>query len=141
MAKLLKSTVEKINNSCKAGFELDIQYFLYHNEKQLVKWVGLGNGRSCKYTLGFWSTYKNFNEVKEIKIARSYWQEDPKVEGIITSTSGWDSITLETDLPKKMFNKVIAIENSLAGKDLDSMFENKDRLDKRVVDENGVIQF
>ena len=37
MSRLTREQVQKINNSCKNGWGLDIQYFIFHNEKTLKK--------------------------------------------------------------------------------------------------------
>ena len=37
MASLSKEQRQKINNECQNEWELDVHYFLFHNEKTLIK--------------------------------------------------------------------------------------------------------
>ena len=34
MAKITREQIQKINNKCKNDWELDIQFFIFHNEKR-----------------------------------------------------------------------------------------------------------
>ena len=43
MAKITREQIQKINSKCKNSWELDIQYFIFHNEKTLKKIIELDN--------------------------------------------------------------------------------------------------
>ena len=39
--RITKKQVDNINNQCANGWELDVQYFLFHGEKTLIKQIQL----------------------------------------------------------------------------------------------------
>ena len=41
MPKITKQQIEKINNKCMNDWRLDVQYYLYHSEKELIKKIDL----------------------------------------------------------------------------------------------------
>ena len=57
MPKITREQVQKINEKCSNEWGLDIQYFLYHNEKTLIKKIDLDEEHYLEFTLRY--NYKN----------------------------------------------------------------------------------
>lgn len=57
MAQITREQVQKINEKCSNEWGLDIQYFLYHNEKTLIKKIDLDEEHYLEFTLRY--NYKN----------------------------------------------------------------------------------
>ena len=53
MAKMTKEQLQKINNSCKNGWGLDIQYFMFHNEKTLIKHITIDDENYLQFKIDF----------------------------------------------------------------------------------------
>lgn len=53
MASLTREQLQKINESCSNEWRLDIQYFMFHNEKQLTKNIELENNYFLSFKLYF----------------------------------------------------------------------------------------
>lgn len=53
MATITKEQVRKINNSCNNDWKLDLEYYLYHGEKQLVKHIDLDNEHYLEFSLHY----------------------------------------------------------------------------------------
>lgn len=62
MAKITKKQVENINNKCFNGFKLDLEYFLMHNEKQLVKYDFIDDTRRIEYCLHYFPKYEKVTQ-------------------------------------------------------------------------------
>ena len=39
MGKITKTQLENINNRCRNDWRFDVQYFMYHSEKTLIKQI------------------------------------------------------------------------------------------------------
>lgn len=57
MAKITREQIQKINNKCKNGWELDIQFFIFHNEKTLKKIIELDEEHYLEFKIDY--NYKN----------------------------------------------------------------------------------
>jgi len=53
MATIAKEQVLKINNSCSNDWKLDLEYYLYHGEKQLVKHIDLDSEHYLEFSLHY----------------------------------------------------------------------------------------
>lgn len=51
MPKISKEQINKINSKCSNGWQLDIEYYLYHGEKQLIKCIDLDEENYLKFTI------------------------------------------------------------------------------------------
>ena len=139
MARLTVEQVKTINSKCGDNFKLDLQAYGYRNEKQLCKTVFTDDTHYTQYTL-YYSKHidasSRFSGIKtyDITLMREHYKVEPS--GMACNTSGWDTITVETGLTKKMFNHLIELTNT---KDLIALYDNKELLNKRVLDESGMI--
>ena len=57
MAKITREQIQKINSKCKNGWELDIQFFIFHNEKTLKKIIELDEEHYLEFKIDY--NYKN----------------------------------------------------------------------------------
>ena len=57
MAKITREQIQKINSKCKNSWELDIQYFIFHNEKTLKKIIKLDEEHYLEFKIDY--NYKN----------------------------------------------------------------------------------
>lgn len=62
MPKITKKQIEKINNGCLNGFYLDLEYFLLHNEKQLVKYEDTDDTHKLEYCLSYFPEYEKVTQ-------------------------------------------------------------------------------
>lgn len=79
MAKLMKKDVERYNEGCKNGFKFDIQYYLYHNEKTIVKDIKLDEEHFVRAHITFYNKYENYRQVGyyiNVNISKWYHKKD-----------------------------------------------------------------
>ena len=53
MPKITKQQIEKINNKCMNDWRLDVQYYLYHSEKELIKKIDLDEENYLEFKLRY----------------------------------------------------------------------------------------
>ena len=51
MTKLTNIQIDKYNTQCKNGFKFDFQYYLYHKEKTLIKYIDLESNQVLKASI------------------------------------------------------------------------------------------
>lgn len=51
MAKLTTIQIDKYNAQCENGFKFDFQYYLYHKEKTLIKYIDLESNQVLKASI------------------------------------------------------------------------------------------
>jgi len=57
MGKITQEQIKSINNKCSNDWRLDVEYYVYHNEKTLIKHIQLDNKHYLEFTLRY--NYKN----------------------------------------------------------------------------------
>ncbi len=57
MEKITNEQIQKINNQCSNNWILDVEYYIYHNEKTLIKQIKLNDESYLEFTLRY--NYKN----------------------------------------------------------------------------------
>ena len=135
MAKITVEQVKKLNDKCGQGFCLDLNYFLMHGEKELHKNVKITEDTFFEYSLSYRRAYKGYRATGyDIIVRRTLYKQDGSMA---VNTTGWDTIVIKEGLDKKLSSKLIEI-TSQSG-DLTKLFDNAERLEKRVIDTNGMI--
>ena len=106
MGKITREQLQKINNSCKNGWELDLRYFLYHSEKTLIKHISIDDEHYLEFKLNF-----NCKNQISLRISKFYH----KVGDNFSSSSGLgkQKILEETSAPRKSINKLIEFTKTL----------------------------
>ena len=57
MGKITREQIQKINEKCKNNWRLDVQYYLFHSEKTLIKHIQLDEEHYLEFALRY--NYKN----------------------------------------------------------------------------------
>lgn len=57
MPKITNEQIQKINNKCINDWRLDVEYYVFHNEKTLIKQIKLDDEHYLEFTLRY--NYKN----------------------------------------------------------------------------------
>lgn len=106
MAKITREQIQAINSKCKNGWELDIQYFLFHNEKTLRKIIELDKEHYLEFTLNF-----NYKNQISLRISKFYHKAGDNFAS--SNGLGKSRILDETPAPRKSINKLIEITKTL----------------------------
>ena len=111
MAQITREQVQKINEKCSNEWGLDIQYFLYHNEKTLIKKIDLDEEHYLEFRLYY--TYQN---KIQLHISKYHYQE-----GDYFATSqglGKSRLLDNTEFTRKSVNELIKFTKSLNDEEL-----------------------
>lgn len=111
MPRLTREQINTINGKCKNNWELDIQYFLFHNEKILKKIIELNKEHYLEFRLDY-----NYKNQISLRISKFYHKT-----GDAFSTSnglGKNRILQETPAPRKSINKLIELTEKLTDEQL-----------------------
>lgn len=106
MAKLTKEQIQKINGKCENDWGLDIQYFIFHNEKQLIKIIDLDEENYLQFKLGY-----NWKNQISLYISKFYHKQ-----GDYFATSeglGKTRILDDTEQARKSINNLIEYTKTL----------------------------
>lgn len=57
MASITKEAIQKTNTKCSNDWRLDVEYYLFHNEKRLIKHIELDDEHYLEFALQY--NYKN----------------------------------------------------------------------------------
>lgn len=71
MAKITREQIIKINNMCSNEWMLDVDYFLFHNEKILIKRIRLDEKHYLEYSL-------KYNSKNQIYLHISKYYHEPQ---------------------------------------------------------------
>lgn len=111
MAKITREQIQKINNKCKNGWELDIQFFIFHNEKTLKKIIELDEEHYLEFKIDY-----NYKNQIVLFINKFYCK---KGESYATSNGlGKKYMLEETSASKKSINKLIEYTEKLTDEQL-----------------------
>ena len=111
MAKMTKEQLQKINNSCKNGWGLDIQYFMFHNEKTLIKHITIDDENYLQFKIDF--DYEN-----KIILRISKFHHKANDYFATSSGLGKKKILEETPATRKSINKLIELTEKLTDDEL-----------------------
>lgn len=67
MAKITREQITKINNMCSDEWMLDVDYYLFHNEKTLIKRIRLDDEHYLEYRLEY-----NYSNQISLHISKFY---------------------------------------------------------------------
>ena len=106
MAKITKQQIENINKKCTNDWRLDVEYYLFHNEKTLIKHIKLDNEHYLEFALRY--NYKNQISLHISKFHHKEGDYFASSEGL-----GKSKILYETQATRKNINNLIEFTNSL----------------------------
>ena len=134
--------IDKIKNQVPEGWELDINYYVFHKEKSIKRTIEIGEDKRVIYTLSFrgGNYYSRVKQGYKIMLNRSI-QNGNCITGL------GHSILIDDNkgelYPRKNFKTLCAVAGTLPTKfeDLESLFLTKDlQLQNGVVDNgHGVV--
>lgn len=106
MARITQEQVKKINDKCLNNWRLDIEYYLFHNEKTLIKQIKIDYEHYLKFRLNY-----NYKNQISLHISKFYHKEDD----YFASSNGLGKrlILDETQATRKNINNLIEFTNSL----------------------------
>lgn len=106
MGKITREQVKTINEKCKNGWGLDIQYFIFHSQKTLKKIIELDTEHYLEFRLDY-----NYNNQITLFINKFYHKTN---DSFATSNGlGKKKILEETPTPRKSINKLIELTEKL----------------------------
>ncbi len=106
MPKITKQQIENINKKCMNDWRLDVQYYLYHSQKTLIKQIRLNDENYLEFTLRY--NYKNQISLHISKFHHRQGDYFASSEGL-----GKSKILYETQATRKNINNLIEFTNSL----------------------------
>ena len=111
MAKITREQILKINNQCKNDWRLDTEYFIFHNEKTLVKHIKLDDENYLEFTLRY-----NYKNQISLHISKFYHKEGDYFAS--SNGLGKSKILNETQFKRKNVNDLIEFTNTLTDDEL-----------------------
>ena len=106
MPKITKQQIENINKKCTNDWRLDVEYYLFHNEKTLIKHIKLDNEHYLEFALRY--NYKNQISLHISKFHHKEGDYFASSQGL-----GKSKILDETQVTRKNVNNLIEFTNKL----------------------------
>lgn len=101
MASITNEQISKINNMCSNGWKLDVDYFIFHNEKTLIKQISLDEENYLEFTIRY--NYKN-----QISLHISKFYQEKGKNYASTSGMGKSKVLRETQYrTKRLCNLIV----------------------------------
>ena len=111
MAKITREQIKKINSKCQNGWELDVQYFIFHSEKTLKKIIEQDTEHYLEFRLDY-----NYNNQITLFINKFYHKAND--EFATSNGLGKKKILEESPAPRKSINKLIEFTKTLPDDEL-----------------------
>lgn len=111
MASITRQQIDAINSKCSNGWQLDVQYYIFHSEKTLIKQIRLDENNYLEFALRY--NYKN-----QISLHISKFYQETGKEYASTSGMGKNKVLEETEFKRKNVNNLIAITEKLTDTEL-----------------------
>ena len=111
MANIKREQIQKINKKCSNNWRLDTEYYLFHNEKTLIKHIQLDEEHYIEFKL-------NYNWRNQITLSFNKFYHK---EGDYFATSnglGKSRILDNTEAPRKNINNLIEYTSKLSDEEL-----------------------
>lgn len=106
MAKITKQQIKNINKKCMNDWRLDVEYYLFYNEKTLIKHIKLDNEHYLEFALRY--NYKNQISLHISKFHHKEGDYFASSQGL-----GKSKILDETQVTRKNVNNLIEFTNRL----------------------------
>lgn len=117
MGKITKQEILKINNNCFNNWSLDVEYFIYYNEKTLIKQIQIDEENYLEFALRY-----NYNKKISLHISKFYHKKNENYAS--TSGLGKSKVLDETPAKTKNVNKLIELTKILNDEELLKINEN-----------------
>lgn len=106
MGKITREQIQKINNKCMNDWKLDVEYYIYHKEKTLVKQIKIDDENYLQCEL----IYNNKNQI--VLYIRKFFQEKNSCFAVSTGL-GKRKILDDTKAKRKNVNNLIEYTKQL----------------------------
>lgn len=106
MARITREQVIKTNEKCMNEWRLDVEYYLFHSEKTLIKQIKLDDEHYLEFRLNY-----NYKNQISLHISKFYHKEGDYFAS--SNGLGKRKILDETQATKKNLNNLIDFTNSL----------------------------
>lgn len=117
MAVITNEQIKSVNSKCSNDWKLDVQYYIYHNEKTLIKRITLDEQNFLEFALRY--NYKN-----QISLHISKFFQETGKKYASTSGMGKSVILDEIQAKRKSVNNLIAFTEKLTDTELLDINEN-----------------
>ncbi len=106
MGKITQEQIKKINSKCMNDWGLDVQYYIFHNEKTLLKQIKLDDEHYLEFALRY-----NYKNQISLHISKFYHKQGD----YFASSNGLGKRVIldETQVTRKNINNLIEFTNSL----------------------------
>lgn len=106
MARITREQVIKTNEKCMNEWRLDVEYYLFHSEKTLIKQIKLDDEHYLEFRLNY-----NYKNQISLHISKFYHKEGDYFAS--SNGLGKRKILDETQATRKNLNNLIDFTNSL----------------------------
>lgn len=117
MAKITKQQIQKINNMCSNGWHFDLEYYIHHTEKQLIKCIELDEESYLKFTICYNSQNQMLLYISKYYHKKGDYFAHSEELAKRTMLNG-------TPTKKKELNKLIPLTHLLSDKELMEINKN-----------------
>lgn len=104
--KITKEQVDNINNQCMNGWQFDVEYFLFHGEKTLIKQIQLNDENYLEFAIRY-----NYKNQVSLHISKFYH----KIGDNYSSTNGMgkSKVLAETPVVRKNIKNLVIFTKNL----------------------------
>ena len=104
--KITKEQVDNINNQCMNGWQFDVEYFLFHGEKTLIKQIQLDDENYLEFAIRY-----NYKNQVSLHISKFYH----KIGETFSSTNGMgkSKVLAETPVVRKNIKNLVIFTKNL----------------------------
>lgn len=106
MGKITKQEILKINNKCFNNWSLDVEFFIYYNQKTLIKQIQIDEENYLEFALRY-----NYNKKISLHISKFYHKKNENYAS--TSGLGKSKVLDEIHAKTRNVNKLIELTKIL----------------------------
>ena len=111
MAKITREQIQKINNKCSNDWRLDVEYYIFHNEKTLIKQIKLDDEHYLEFALRY-----NYKNQITLHISKFYHKQGDYFAS--SNGLGKSKIIDNSQATRKNVNNLIELTNSFTDEEL-----------------------
>lgn len=111
MVSITREKIDSINRKCWNGWELDLEYFMFHEESTLYKDIQISEDEFLRFRL-------EYNSQKQISLHISKYFQNDKGKVAVTTGLGKNKVLDETEHKRKSINKLVNLTKGLTNTNL-----------------------